>query len=109
MIYQTNTTFMKTLAIVLVLLFLWFLIYFLDDLISEDLNKKFVKIGVLNHNTYHDFVRKIRLPNQVAYQDDYIIAQWYTSDNWFRQNYCIILVFTKDGKFVRKHKETFFQ
>ena len=78
-------------------------------LIDENLHQKFVKIGVFNNNTYNDFVKKIRKPNQIVHRDGYIIAQWYTSNNFFKQNYNIILVFTKDGKFVSKNQETFFQ
>jgi len=94
---------------ILGLSFLGFICFYLVYLIDEDLNKKFVNIGVFNYNTYNDFVNKIRLPNQIAHQDDFIIAQWCTSNNFFRQNYSVILIFTKDGKFVSKHKETFFQ
>ena len=81
------------------------IIYFME----ENLNKKFVKIGVFNYNTYNDFVKKIRKPNQIAHQDNYIVAQWYTSNNWFSQNYNIVLVFDKQGNFISKQRETFFQ
>jgi len=94
---------------VLLYLFLAIICFSLVYAIDENLNGEFVKIGVFNHNTYNDFVKKIRKPNQIVHQDGYIIAQWYTSNNFFKQNYNIILVFTKDGKFVRKHQETFFQ
>ena len=92
-----------------VLSILAFLCFYFASLLEENLNKKFVKLGVFNHNTYNDFVNKIRKPNQIVHQDNHIVAQWYTTNNWFKQNYNIIIVFTKDGKFVRKHQETFFQ
>ena len=94
---------------IFVLLFMAFLCFYLVSLLEENLNKKFVKIGVFNQNTYNDFVNKIRKPNQIVYQDNFMIAQWYTSNNWFTQNYNIILIFDKQGKFVSKHQETFFQ
>lgn len=81
------------------------LVYFIE----EDLNGKFVKVGVLNYNTYNDIVKKVREPNQIVHQDGLIIAQWYTNNNWLKQNYNIVLVFSKEGKFIRKHQETFFQ
>lgn len=79
---------------------------FIVSFSEENLNKKFVNIGIFNHNTYNDFVNKIREPNQIVHQDNYIIAQWYTNNN-FSQNYNIVLVFNKKGNFIRKHTETF--
>lgn len=91
------------------LFFMAFICFFFASLLEENLNKKFVKIGVFNYNTYNDFVKKIRKPNQVAHQDNYIVAQWYTSNNMFKQNYNIVLVFDKQGNFISKQRETFFQ
>jgi hypothetical protein len=91
------------------LAFMAFLCFFFASLLEENLNQKFVKIGVFNKNTYNDFVKKIRNPNQIAHQDNYIVAQWYTSNNWFKQNYNIVLVFDKQGNFISKQQETFFQ
>jgi hypothetical protein len=85
------------------------LCFFIVSLMEENLNQKFVRIGVFNSNTYNDFVKKIRIPNQVVYQDELIIAQWYTSNNWFKQNYNIVLVFDNQGNFISKQQETFFQ
>jgi hypothetical protein len=77
---------------------------FLLSLIEENLNNKFVKVGVLNNLKYSDFIEKIRKPNQIIYGDDIFIAVWY-SNNFVNQSYKIALVFDNEGNFIEKNSE----
>ena len=91
---------------VIVLFFFAFLCFYLASLFDENLNNKFVKLGILNHLTYGEFIKKVRPPNYLTHHDTHIVAQWCTN-NSFSQNYNIVLVFDKQGNFIRKHMETF--
>ena len=101
-LYSQNTKYMfiSTLLVALILLFLLYLL-------EENLYQKFVKFGTFNKKNYSDFVKKIRGANQITHTNDLIIAQWYVSNNWFSKNYNVILIFDKQGNFIKKYNETF--
>jgi hypothetical protein len=80
-------------------------VFILQIILYENLQKKFIKMGVLNHHTYNDFVKKIRRPNEITYDKrGWFIAEWTTKNDVF-DNFNIILVFSNDGKFLFKHYE----
>jgi hypothetical protein len=78
---------------------------FLLSLIEENLNNKFIKIGVFNNLKYSDFVKKIRKPNQIINGDNVFIAVWYSS-NFIQSSYKIALVFDNEGNFIQKNSES---
>ena len=92
---------------VLVMVIVGFIILVLfcliESLLKEDLHIKFCKIGDFTESTYSDFVKKIRSPNALHYRGNYMVANWWT------ENYTISLVFDKEGNFIYKESETFFQ
>jgi hypothetical protein len=88
------------------LFFLGFLCFFLVWLIEEDLNSKFVKVGVFNKLTYSDFVKKVRNPNEIIHKNGFIVARWSCS-NFMKQSYHITLVFDGKGNFVKCHEQGF--
>jgi hypothetical protein len=83
----------------------YFFVFIMQTILDENLQKKFIKMGVLNYHTYNDFVKKIRRPNEITYDKrGWFIAEWTTKNHVF-DNFNIILVFSNDGKFLFKHYE----